>query len=429
MPKRIFDIIPPEEIGNVRTDTEACFDLSKTRATEVYVNVKNPKNKKLGGFFKWIFLVIIGIGIIGAILIPAKAEVKIYPKTEEVTITETIFVNTKITDSDFEAKIIPGEIFSEDQSYVQSFPATGNSENSPKAKGKIRVYSKYTPAETLTLRSGTHFLSNPKELSYHSLAVINIPAATVSGSKVTPGFVDIIIEADESGEEYNLETATFSVPKLADTSYYETTWAETITSISGGTSSTTKIVTKKDLDTAKELFKADSLEKALNSLKNKISEQYIIFEDLLNQEISNLTVLAKEKDEIPNFDVKGDVSSNIIVFKESDLKSLGEKLIFNASESEVKELVPDSISCDILESQQQEDSEQLELKISCTAKTYWLPDNDFLIKSMEGKGKDYSASILNSLSDVSRAEIKIWPFWKSNVPNNSENIEIKINFE
>lgn len=429
MSKRIFDIIPPEEIGNIRTETEACFDLSKTRATEVYVDIKNPKNKKMAGFFKWAFLVIIAVGIIGAILIPAKAEVKIYPKTEESTITETIFINTEITELDFEAKTIPGQFFSDDQAYVQSFPATGNSENSTKAKGKIRVYSKYTPAEPLTLRSGTHFLSTPKNLSYHSLAVINIPASTTSGSKVTPGYVDIIIEADESGEEYNLESATFSVPKLSGTPYYETTWAEIITPISGGTSSTTKVVTKKDLDTAKELFKADSFEKSLNSLKSTISNQYIIIDDLASQTISNLTVLAKEKDEITNFDVKGDISSNIIVFKKSDLETLGEAIIFGASESEAKELVPGSMSCEVLEYQQKEDSKQLELKISCKAKTYWLPDNDFLIKSMEGKGKDYSASILNSLSDVSKAEIKIWPFWKSNIPNNSENIEIKINFE
>jgi hypothetical protein len=52
---------------------------------------------------------------------------------------------------------------------------------------------------------------------------------------VTPGtmsngnvnYVDVQVEADDFGNEYNLEGAKgFSLPGLKNTDYYETTWGE-----------------------------------------------------------------------------------------------------------------------------------------------------------------------------------------------------------
>lgn len=428
MSKRIFDIIPPGEIENTQNEFEGDFDLNKTKIKEIPNNF-TKKNKKFPQAIRWISLVIV-IGIIGfAILIPAKAEVKIFPKTEDVQISEIIIVDSSIQELILENKIIPGKVFLDIKSFSDTYNSTGNDETSKKATATIRVYNKYSSAEPLTLKSGTHFLSNPKGLSYHSLAPINIPAPKISGSKIEPGYVDIKIEADESGEEYNISSATFSVPKLNGTPYYSTTWAETQTAISGGSSSSVKIVLEKDIDLAKESFETKYFTEALNLFKNTIPSDYEIFDENVSQELNNLNVSAKENDIATSFEVKGDVTTSALSYKNTDLKSLGEQLILISTDSAVKQIVPNSIFCKIENSKQDFKNNKLELSVTCTAKTYWLPDNDFLYQTLSGKNKDSSASLLKSLSDVKNAEVKIWPFWKNNMPIESKNIDIKLSFE
>lgn len=428
MTKRIFDIIPPEEAEIVSNETEGNFNLDQgpTEETPVLVKLKKPKRK-----FFWVQVgcLIVAAGFIaGAILIPAKAEVKIFPKTEDAQFSGVILVSADAPEINFETQTLPGKIFSDSQSYSQNYSATGNGENSTKAKGTIRVYNKYSPADSLTLKNGTHFLSSPKGLSYHSLTVINIPAATISGSKITPGFVDIQIEADEAGEEYNLSSASFSIPKLNGTAYYSTTWAETRGEIKGGSSSNVKIVTKKDLDSAKESFKSQSFTSALTSLKGVVENGYAVFDKAVSQEMTNLNMGAKEKDAVASFEVKGIVVSNIVAFRDDDFKVLAESLV-SANQTEAKPIVPGSLSCEVSDSKKDSQGRKVELEINCKAKTYWVPDSEFLLKNLGGKNKDYSASIIKNFSGVNNVEIKLWPFWKFNLPTNSQNIDIKVNFD
>lgn len=428
MPKRIFDIIPPNEVDVVQNEFEGSFDLTKTRESDISINVKRPKTKKESPV-KWLIILLVIGGAVGAYLVPAKAEIKIYPKTEDIQISDTIYIDPNASAVNADAKIIPGTVFSEAKQYTRTYNSTGNNENSTKATGTIRVYNKVVPAEPLTLKSGTHFLSTPKGLSYHSLNTINIPAATVSGSKTTPGYVDITVEADESGTDYNLSSATFSLPKLNGTVYYSTTWAETQTAISGGTSSTVKIVTKKDIDSSKEDFKTQSFADAMALLKAQITTDFAIFDESVSQIATNLTVSAKTNDVTPSFDVKGDISLSTIAYKPNDLKSIGEALLSASNADAVKQMVPGSVNCVAAGYKQDTENNRLELQISCNAKTYWLPDSDFLVKALGGKNKDYSASILKSFSEVNKAEVNIWPFWKINMPQSSQNIDIKVKFD
>jgi hypothetical protein len=151
MSKRIFDIIPPGEIENTQNEFEGDFDLNKTKIKEIPNNF-TKKNKKFPQAIRWISLVIV-IGIIGfAILIPAKAEVKIFPKTEDVQISEIIIVDSSIQELILENKIIPGKVFLDIKSFSDTYNSTGNDETSKKATATIRVYNKYSSAELFLIQ-------------------------------------------------------------------------------------------------------------------------------------------------------------------------------------------------------------------------------------------------------------------------------------
>jgi hypothetical protein len=429
MAKRIFDIIPPEEVQNnhqsfENNDNESFLSKSAPRPEKIRAERQPGKPK---GWIKW-FVLILAFGILAtAFFIPAKAEITIYPKTDTVQLTDTFVIDPAQTEINSGTKTLPGITFSDIQNIAQKYNATGSDQNSAKARGTIRVYSKFSPAEALTLKSGTHFLSTPKALSYHSLSTINIPAATVSGGKVTPAYVDIQIEADEAGTDYNMASATFSVPKLNGTAYYSTTWAQTQGAITGGTSSSVKIVSKQDIDSAKEDFKTKAKDQSLAALKAKIISDYVVFDDAISQTISNISVDAKEKDVLPSFNVTGGITSQVITYKTADLNALAEQMMASNTD-QVKQMVPNTVNCTVI-SHTINKAGNIEITANCTAKTYWLPDSAFLTKSLGGKSKDYSASILKNITEIDRVQINISPFWKFNVPKDSKNINIRVNFE
>ncbi len=429
MTKRIFDIVPPEEVQNnqasfLEEDNEDFLSDSVSLSKKSKEIKKQTKKSK--DWIKW-FVLIFAFGILAtAFFVPAKAEINIFPKTDAIQITDIFTIDPNQTQVNLETKTLPGIAFSSTQDVVQKYNTTGTDSSSKKAKGIIRVYSKYSPAEALTLKSGTHFLS-PKGLSYHSLAVINIPAATISNGKVTPGYVDIEIEADEVGADYNLSSATFSVPKLNGTAYYSTTWAEIKEAITGGTSGSIKIASKQDIDSAKEDFKIKAKEQGLISLKNQISSDYIVFDDMISQTLSNIVANVKEKDIVADFSVSGNIVSESIAFRMSDLNNIAEQLMIS-SNNQIKQLVPSTVKCDITDHKTNKEG-LIEITTNCSAKTYWLPDNAFLMQNLGGKSKDYSASILNNFSEIDKVQVNISPFWKINVPKDSKNINIKLIFE
>ncbi|MDD5569293.1 MAG: hypothetical protein PHG23_02690 [Candidatus Pacebacteria bacterium] len=426
MSKKIFDIIPPGGAAE-QDDIQSNVDADNTTAKAV-APIKNTYKPKRSGksnnlkFFGAAALIL----LIGGAIFPAKAQINIYPKTEDVSVVTTIIANPGQTEVDIINKTIAGVVFTETKEYSERYNATGVDENAVKARGKIRVYNKYTPADTLTLKSGSHFLSSPKGLSYHSLTVVNVPAAKVSGGKVEPGYVDIEIEADEAGPDYNISSATFSVPKLNGTDYYATTWAEIIEPITGGASSDIRIVTKKDLDSAKESFKTKYLAEAKESLKNSVGADYIFVEDKISQQIENLGSDTKENQPVLNFEMKGTITSQVTAFKKSDLMAIAEKIIRDNLQQQGRQLAPNTVSFSI--SGYEEKDGLVELQVSCFGKGYWLPENDFLFNSVKGRAKNYSASILGNVPEIDKAEISIFPFWKGNVPDTQDKVNIEVKF-
>ncbi|MDD5696720.1 MAG: hypothetical protein PHO90_01965, partial [Candidatus Pacebacteria bacterium] len=112
--------------------------------------------------------------------------------------------------------------------------------------------------------------------------------------------------------------------------------------------------------------------------------------------------------------------------RKEDLESLLTKSVESMA-SEGKKTVPGSLSYEIIEKKSKGD-DGTELKVSFTAKAYWLPEDDFLLQNITGKNKNYAISLLEGLPEVDRAEIKLTPFWKISNPNNKDRVEINLGF-
>jgi len=398
MSRKIYDIIPSEKIEK----------------KESFHDKKKPK-KRLDLFL--LFPALVVFSLLGVIfLVQGKAEVRIYPNIEEASLTATIMVNTAEAIVDFENLVLPGVIFSDTKEFSGDYSSTGTDSKTKKATGIIRVYNKVSPAKSQSLVKNTRFLSVPGELTYKADEAFVIPAN---------GHVDIAVTAEKAGTEYNISSATFSVPGLSGTSIFTSIYAETISPLGGGEDSQIKIVTTSDITSSKESFKEKYGEIAKKELIDSIPESFMYVPDNISLEFKDLSVNALAGAEVDKFNAFGKVSSSVVAFRKDEIIKIGEKLIIKDI-PEIRKIVPNSIICQI------ENFEVVEGKIKLgvvfTAKTYSLPEEELLRGALLNNKEANAASLLENMLEIDKVEIDIFPFWRSSLPAKEDSVEIKLRF-
>jgi hypothetical protein len=353
-------------------------------------------------------------------LTDVKAEVKIYPRIQQVSGDKAVVVAVtdgyNLREGDIRM-VLSGKEFDDEQTYTTKIKATGTAGGGGMAKGRIKVYNKFSPATPLTLKTGTHFLSDKGEKSYHSLSAISLPAAT--GSE--PGMVEIEIEADEAGSDYNIDSAKFSVPKLNGTEYYSTTWAETSSPITGGAKGDSLAVSQNDINAAKDKFKEQQLSTIIKSLSANIPSDYVIIDGATIQDISDFKTKAKAGDKVDTFEVTGKIKTKILAVKKSDLEDLL-GILGNVEEGKS----PTYQNTKFKATGIAEKNTAFEMNLNASADMFVTMDNDSIIDKIIGKSKEEAMSKIKEDAGIDKVEINLNPSWKGTLSNNKNNITIKI---
>ena len=430
MAKKIFDIIPPG----------ASFKEEKSQQTKIFEKrsdlrpqIKKSEEKTSFSPAKLLIPAAILALFFGTayFLIEAEAKIEIWPETSSANPQYHVSLKAGVSGQqvDLEQNIIPALLVQNTIENKMIFPSTGPIENKAKAKGTLRVYNKYEPPAAFSLVIGTRFLSSPQEKTFKSLEKINLPAATYKDGKLVPGFVDILVEADQSGASYNISSSVkFSIPKLVGTNYFYTTVAENLKPLEGGSDTGVKTVTKEDLDKAKSQFLEESFKKAKTALASSIQSDFTLLEGLLNQEASgDIVFSAKEKDARDNFEISGKIASKALVFKQSDVDAYSESLLKAANSS--KKIAPGSLKIIPIGRSIDFNQQTAQLDLSVNSKTYMLDEEQNIKELLKGQKLDYAVSLINNSSGVEKANIILSPFWRNKLPSDTDKIQTKLNFD
>ena len=271
MPKKIFDILPPEEKKNQGTQKprpwpEKKEEAEKKEKEEVGVVLmdevlklkeeqrhfptrKSFKKKQFilrtGILFLFLLLFISGLGYVFF----SKTKIEIWPQMEAFSLKETIVVDPSLTEADFESKIFPGKVFENKKSASKEFSSSGTMIKEKRARGVIRVFNAHSVSPQ-PLLVNTRFVSADGKL-FRSEKRVVIPGGRYEGGKLVPGHLDIMVKAAEPGAEYNIGPSVFSIPGFAGTAKYTTFYAESYEPMSGGFRGEVPQVTQEDLDSAR----------------------------------------------------------------------------------------------------------------------------------------------------------------------------------
>jgi cytoskeletal protein RodZ len=417
MRQKIYDILPPDKIGRqeeAEKEPEEVEIEVKEETSFKKQKFKQPR-KPLGKGFFAVVVIILLVCVLGGIycFTDTRAEVMIYPKSEQMTAEKEIIV---VTNDDYQVEsaerfALSGKLLEDDQSYDAQIGATGSADGEGYAIGKIKVYN--NSSSPLPLVKGTRFLSDKNSKIYRVQTAVNIPAGGEG--------LEIEVKADQPGEDYNIESSKFTVPGLEGGEYYSTTTAETVSAISGGAKGVGLAVSESDITGAKEKFKQQLLESIKSKLMGNLSQEYVVLDGTTEQEVYDLEVKAKEGDRVDSFDVSGKVKTKMIAVKRTDLDNLLKNMANESGEGNFGYKIGSMNISDL-----KANDKYYNMKISVSADYYSLDSNENIVSALLNKSKDEAVSILKKDESVDKVDISINPGWKSVISGNKDNVSIKI---
>ena len=434
MPSRkVFDIIPPKEqeesVPPIKPSKKQTV-LAKPISPEGPVVLKEASKVQLKinkQAFWWPALTILAILCLSGasyFLIKPKAEISIWPQKSPLTVKTQVVIN-KIASED--AGVIMGEIKTQECSSSQEFLATGVKSLSTKASGTIRVYNAYATTPQ-TLIANTRFVSDNGKL-FKTPQKIVIPGAHYEGSKLIPGELDIVVEAGEAGDEYNIGPSTFSLPALAGTSRYTAFYAKSFTSMTGGSKGQTTQVTAQDLTSAEESLAVIAKDNCQKTLQASLSpEDYLVNEEALKAEIIEIIPLAKAGQEVEKFNLNIKVKATALVFKEGDLKNFASAYIAGKV-PEGKQLDQNSVAVSYLPQTVDLTRGKIFLSIEVSAEIYSNIDENSIKEASRSQRPDEVKTSLRQFTEISDFQVRLWPFWANKTPFEVEGIAVKIRLD
>ncbi len=430
--------MPPRQ-GRAKKIEEDVRDYLKQERESVFKKEKNSEKRsntrqKRQGRSIW-FPISIGGGVVLLVLgvylffkLP-KADVAIWPKVDVLSFEHALTADESVGLTDITEFVIPAKNFEISKTLSKEFQATGNASDEGKASGSITVYNKYSPAQSITFRAGTHFLSDSGKL-FRAAKRIVIPAAKESGGKVTPGSAQVEVEAVEGGDSYNISASNFSVPGLKGTAYYYSVYATSDSAMSGGYTGEIKKVTDGDIQSAEDALLEELISQAKQELKDQINSDYVLLDEAISSEVIDKGAETDSGAVVNSFKYEATVELYALSFKKSDIEEFAKKYIISEMPEE-KTLLESSLiteysadSVDYLEG-------TIALNLSFSCGTYKSIDKNSVSLSLPNKNAEQIRDAISGIlgDDLSKVEVKFWPFWVAKAPKSQKAINVSLKFD
>ena len=444
MAKKMHDILPPKLARKVENTIKELDGAKKKRKPPVrketkpqelkksaVVSAPTPAPRKPATTKRFpLAEILIGSGVIVLILcvwgflkLP-KADVQIWPKTDTLTLSEKVTVNKAVAEINVASKVIPGQYVEAVQENWQSFPATGSASNEGKATGTITIYNKISPASPLTLKTGTHFLSDSGKY-FIILDKVVVPAQKNN----TPGSITAQVQAEESGDTYNIGSSKFSIPGLNGTSYYYSVYAESKKAMTGGYTGKIKKVTSDDIKTAEETLTKKLVVDAQNSLRDQVASDQVLLDDSITSTTVSASPSVKAGAVVDNFNETVKVKVSAIVFKKDDIASLVAKDL-NAKLPAGNNILEDSLTLNYEAASVDVQNGKIAFNVDSTITSYLSIETNSLVDSFVGKSADEVKQVLDQVYEGRILELKVnfWPFWVKKIPDDKGRIKVNLEF-
>ena len=379
-------------------------------------------------------ILLLAISCIGIILLGGvgwyitnypKLKLTIKPLSKEIDKEIKIIAKDSITKVNVEDKIIPGEYTEISLEKTMEFNTTGEKvvdKKGAKAKGMVTIENSFSDKPQRLVRT-TRIISKDGKLFRLSKDVL------VPGMKDNiPGKVNVPVEADKPGKEFNIDKGAFVIAAWKGTPKGDKFKVSSSESMKGGVTSadskTQKVVSKNDLDRArKETIKAldASLEEEIKKRLN-LGQKVVLSsveKEILSSKASHLVDTIADK-----FTYTTVYKIKMIVFEEADIKKVV-SVVIQKEIGEEYQLEP-NFKIDINRGVADLNKKTVTIYVDVEGTSHFKINTIKLKEEIVGKNAESVKKSLNRDAGIQSAEIKLSPAWSSKAPSKTDKITIEI---
>lgn len=345
------------------------------------------------------------------------AEVRVFPKFEDVNIDATF---TSATSPQV------GELGHENLTLTEegerTVTANGQEEVSEQAKGVITIYNEYSENPQRLIKN-TRFES-PDGLIFRIQESVEVPGyRTVDGS-VIPGEIKAEVFADGPGEQYNIGPSRFTIPGLEGSEQFETMYADSSEDFSGGYEGMRFVLDESEVLKARQELQLELRDRLLARLPNERPAGFELFDGAVTFEFDQLPSAARGSD---NAVIKEQARLIVPLFSDAEFAEyIAENTIAVYEGLPVRIDDTSKITFNYPSATQDDisDDPEIEFKLKGKVRLIWTFDKEKLRNDLAGLAKTALPSVLSAYPAIERAEAVVRPFWKQSFPDEPDGIEI-----
>jgi len=395
----------------------------KKKQGEVYAGlqgIQGSNNIKSGSR-----IVIWGVALIAVIFLILSlfglfsgATIEVLPKQQDSVIDgvfKAVKETSKVGELPFQVMVITTE-------ESKKVPATEERRVDKKASGTIIVYNSYSSSKQRLIKN-TRFESPTGEI-YRIKESITVPGTIVEEGKIVPGSVDVVVYADEPGEEYNMGLSDFTIPGFRGDPRYEKFYARSKTEMSGGFSGTIKVPSDDDIQRANEELRMELADKLLSETELQKPNGFILYDDA-----KFITYDEEAKEEYSDDFVILTLGAKLygVIFNKERLSGfIAEQslALYDGNKVEIPEMESLNFKIQNKESISPFDDD-LRFSMSGSLSVIWIVDEDALKKELAGSPKKEFENTMYKFPNITTATASIRPFWKRSFPDKEKKIKIE----
>lgn len=409
MDKKIFDILPPHHSG--KNEIHPAIMDNKFKINSRYI--------LLGGIII-LFLAALLYQILGA-----KFILYLEPATRIVSSETEFKVWGEVQEINFEEGILPGYIISREQEETRTFSATGEKIEEKLAQGVIRVYNNINPPQGINLRATTRFLASSGEY-FRAPDSIYLPPAKIENGRLTSSWVDVPVEAMDSGPNSNINPTKFSVPGLLGTDMYDKIYGESFEAMSGGEMSRLPEITQSDLREAEEDLKLALINGLIDEIKSENTDTIVLSDAVAVETIASESSY-RVGDTNESFDYTLKTKGEALSFLNSDLEQFLAKVVQNKF-GENARIVPDSLYLDYRILSFNAENKLLHVNLKFSAEIYEELFQNEWNNELSGLNRTQLKDRLLEDDRLAAFQYRITPFWLRKIPQ-PDRINIELQFQ
>lgn len=351
------------------------------------------------------------------------AEIRVTPKNETKTIDED-FKALK----DVSANSLGFQVVTTAKDVEKTVEATGEEKVDTKATGTIVVYNNYS-TQSQPLVKTTRFATT-EGLIFRATEDVMVPGTQVKDGKTVAGSVEITVEADKPGANYNISFKDFTIPGFKGTPKYTKIYARSKTEMTGGFSGMQKTASKDVVaGTDKEL--EDSLKASLSKdIVAQIPENFILYQNTISYKLdptTQVSVSSGGDNSINNVVLKKKGSISAIIFDKGSLsRAIISKILPDMVNDVIKITNLDDLSFSIASSTSFDPNNTtlLSFNLKGDASFVWVFDENKLKSDLLGLSKQNASTVISTYGTIKEAWIETHPFWNQSVPDDPKKVTL-----